>query len=321
MTKNENKTIVRIKYGSHLYGTETAASDTDYKGVFLPTKKQIFLGSIPKSYNNAKKKIRGQKNTAGDVDLEVYSLHYFIKLACEGQTVALDMLHAPRDMILESSDTWESIIANREKFYTKNLSAFVGYARKQAAKYGIRGSRLNAAQVLINLLLKCEQNEKLTTVWELLPVGEHMQFIENSINGIRQYQICGKIIQETQKVDYTLRIFKKFYLDYGHRAKEAARNKNIDWKAVSHALRAAYQVKQLLTENTIAFPLKEASFLKEVKQGNLRYVKEVAPKLELLMDEVEALSQKSKLPEKVDRIFWDSFIMGVIEREYANGSF
>ena len=86
--------IVKMKFGSHLYGTATPDSDLDYKGVFLPTKEQIYLGNIPKSNSHSTKQtsIEGVKNSNDDVDTEIYSLHYFIKLACEGQTVALDML-------------------------------------------------------------------------------------------------------------------------------------------------------------------------------------------------------------------------------------
>lgn len=76
-----------------------------------------------------------------DVDVEIYSLHYFIHLACQGETVALDMLHAPDEMIEVSSPLWEEIVKLRDRFYTKNLRAFIGYARRQAAKYGINGTR------------------------------------------------------------------------------------------------------------------------------------------------------------------------------------
>lgn len=311
---NNEQIIVKMLFGSHLYGTSTPDSDKDFKGIFLPSKEQIYLGKIPKSYNNAKKKAEGEKNTADDVDIEIYSLHYFIKLACEGQTVAIDMLHAPDDMIVEKSEIWDEIVKNREKFYTKNLKAFVGYARRQAAKYGVKGSRLNAAGEVLDILYNCHPYMKLKEIWNLLPVEEHCYMIEDNPQGIKQYQVCGKIIQETASVEYAIGILQKFYDNYGKRAKMAAENKGIDWKAISHALRAAYQIKQLLTENTITFPLKEADYLREVKQGKLHYMNEVAPKLEALMDEVEKLSEKSALPKKVDRKFWDNFIIDVIER-------
>ncbi len=101
--------IVKMIFGSHLYGTATSESDLDYKGIFLPSKEEILLGNIPKGYSYSTR-ATDAKNTADDTDVELYSLHYFIKLACEGQTVALDMLHAPDAMIMESSDIWTSIV-------------------------------------------------------------------------------------------------------------------------------------------------------------------------------------------------------------------
>ena len=306
--------IVKMKFGSHLYGTATPNSDLDYKGVFLPSKEEVLLNRVPKSYSNSTKKGNEERNTSDDIDTEIYSLHYFLKLACEGQTVALDMLHAPNEMIIEKSEIWNSIVRYREKFYTKNLKAFIGYARKQAAKYGIKGSRLNAVAEVVQFLKKLNPEQKLSVTWKELPLGEHLYFIEPNPQGIRQYQVCGKIFQETTRVSHILPILERFYSEYGKRAQQAAENKGIDWKAVSHALRAAYQTKQLLTENTITFPLKNAEFLKKVKVGILDYTTQVVPVLESLMDEIEDHSQKSSLPTKPDRKFWDKYLIFTLER-------
>ncbi|GAG63249.1 unnamed protein product [marine sediment metagenome] len=64
-----------------------------------------------------------------------------------------------------------------------------------------------------------------------------------------------------------------------------------------------------MTKGTITYPLKYASLLREIKAGELDYTAKVAPLLEEMMDEVETLSKESDLPEKVDREFWDQFIM------------
>jgi hypothetical protein len=304
--------IVKMKFGSHLYGTDTEASDVDYKGVFLPTRREVLLGRVPKcrSFSTGNDL---QKNTSGDVDEEIYSLHYFIKLACDGQTVAMDMLHAPEPMLLESSAVWDSIIAQRHRFYTKNLSAFVRYARRQASKYGIKGSRLNAASQVMALLSSQDPEERLRTVWDQLPRDEHCCDLGSDPNGMRQYQVCGKTFQESAAIGYVLPVLEKFYADYGHRAKLAAQNRNIDWKAISHALRAAIQTKEILLTGTLCFPLQEAPFLKKVKAGRLDYGREVAPVLEALMDEVENLIAESDLPSGVDTRYWDDFICRTLE--------
>lgn len=317
--------VVEMIFGSHLYGTNTENSDKDYKGVYLPSKKDILLNQIPKSLSFTTKSGCDNKNTCDDIDIEFYSLHYFIELACQGQTVAIDMLHAPQNCLLKTSGIWNKIVENRSKFYTRNLEAFVGYARTQAAKYGLKGSRLSDAKRVLDFLIEFDifsktignMEARLRDIWNDLPTGEHIHFLDpNPKSGLREYQICGRKFQETAKVSYVIPGIKKFYDEYGKRAKLAEANFGIDWKAVSHAIRAAYQIKSILMEGKIIFPLKESEFLKKVKNGDLHYIKEVSPILENLMEEIEELSKNSSLPEKVNRDFWNNFLIDVLENEY-----
>ncbi len=313
------KTIVKMIFGSHLYGTDTPESDQDFKGVFLPSKEQILLGKIPKSINESTKKGNQLKNTSEDIDVEMYSLHYFIHLACEGETVALDMLHAPFNMIVHKHSIWDDIVRNRHLFYTKNLRAFIGYARRQASKYGVKGSRLNDAQRVMDFLRQPvikEAHAKLLSHWNNLPTGEHIFKHPPNENGERMYEVCGRKIGEKVTLQYAYETVKRFVDNYGERARKAAANEGIDWKAVSHAFRAAYQVRQILTENSITFPPKEAKLLLEIKQGKLDYKSVVAPALDDLIDTVETLSEESNLPEKVDRKFWDKFIIQTLEMHH-----
>ncbi len=306
--------IVKMIFGSHLYGTSTSESDTDYKGVFLPCKEDILLGRIPKS-SHLSTGDDFSRNTNHDVDIEFYSLHYFIKLACQGQTVAMDMLHAPEAMILENSPIWQTIVNNRERFYSKNLKAFIRYARSQASKYGVKGSRLNAVNQVLALLKQYDGDLKMRVIWEQLPRIEHCYDVPPDPNGMRQYQVCGKSFQESATISYVVPILEKFASEYGHRANLAAQNKNVDWKAISHALRAAYQIKEILSRNTLTFPLTQAPFLKAVKLGRADFQTEAGPVLEALMDEIEKLCAQSRLPGKADTEFWDRFICSTLEKE------
>ena len=38
--------IMATRFGSHLYGTDTPASDTDIKGIFMPTKSEVLLAAM-----------------------------------------------------------------------------------------------------------------------------------------------------------------------------------------------------------------------------------------------------------------------------------
>ena len=315
------KTVVLIQFGSFLYGTNTSDSDRDYKGIYLPSKEDIYLGKIKKSITQNTKK-GAKKNTSNDVDIEMYSLHYFLKLACEGQTVAIDLLYAPDDMILETSDIWKKIVEERKRFITKNMQAFLGYALRQASKYGIKGSRLASAKSVLNFIDNYYANTqdiplnkyfKVKEVWNKLPKGEHIHTDQIDPNGNRIYQVCGKKVQETASLEYLYDVINRFYISYGERARQAERNENIDWKSVSHAIRAAYQLKSLYQKGFIIFPLPEANKIKDIKAGKLNYKTEVAPLLEELIEEVKEFAEKSDYPEKTNRKFWDNFIMEEVE--------
>jgi hypothetical protein len=306
----KSQILCYMRFGSHLYGTDGPDSDTDYKGVYMPRKEDLLLQAVPKSISYKPNKGEGVKNTKDDVDIEVYSLHYFLELAKKGETVAIDMLHAPLSWLNISSEVWADLHNNRSRFHTKNLKAFVGYARKQAAKYGIKGSRLNAARKVMDYLAPMLQGPddpgKLLHHWENLPTGEHIHrdmsaMIGDIMNNTRPgvYQVCGKQIQSTVKVQYAYDIVKKFYDQYGARAKQAADNKGIDWKAVSHALRAAYEVESILKTGDIEFPLKPAGFIKRVKDGKIHW-NLVQRVLEILMEDLEEDSEKSTLPDRVN---------------------
>lgn len=304
-----------MKFGSHLYGTSTKDSDTDIKGIALPTWRQVCLGRIPKHIEYSSTGAEYTKNKAGDVDTEIFSLHEFIKLALEGQTVALDMIHAPENMLFEKNNIWDSLQQNRDKFYTRKTTAFIGYAQKQAAKYGVKGSRLNDANAVINFLKTHHEETRLGELflYEInnFPQGEHIHFGENK-NGIKEVIVCGKTMQFTNKIGYCIPILENFVVKYGERARKAANDEGVDWKAISHALRAAYQIKELMLKNTITFPRPEADYLIAVKTGKLKYL-DVSQVLESLIDEVKELSPKSNLPEKPDIKFWENWLIDIIE--------
>lgn len=89
------RTIIRIQFGSHLYGTSTPTSDLDFKSVYVPNARSILLGKAKGSISVKRPKAEGEKNYAGEVDEEAYSLQRYLGLVSEGQTVALDVLFAP----------------------------------------------------------------------------------------------------------------------------------------------------------------------------------------------------------------------------------
>ena len=311
--KNSSDELVLVTlFGAKLYGTADQNSDTDIKGIFLPNLKSVLLNTVPKSIHFRSKKEDWRKNSPKDVDIELYSLPYFLKLACNGETVALDVLHTNENFILYTSEIWNQIMARRKKFYSKSLNAFVGYARKQAAKYGIKGSRLQICEELIKLL-KEHEDKTMSHIWGILPIGEHTSFV-NDIHGVKMYQICGKKFQEFVTTNYVVTVLETFYNEYGHRAKLAKENNGIDWKAISHAMRACFQLEEIYTTENLIFPLKQADYLKQIKFGELDYSTVVAPHLDEYIDRIELLSKESKYRKKVKRGYWEDFLVSTYKR-------
>jgi hypothetical protein len=312
-------TIVKMIFGSHLYGTDTPDSDRDYKGIFVPSLSEILRGRVPRTQSSFTKTDSTTKNTAKDVDDELYSLPYFLELACEGQTVAMDMLHAPYAALTTDSVhwIWAELVQYRSRFYTKNLSALVGYARRQAAKYGIKGSRLAAAKTVLQFFTTHPapfDDPRLIDVWDDLPAGEHLHKLEDLTPKI--YQVCGKKLQSTVRLSQYVPVLRAFVEEYGARAQAAERNEGVDWKAVSHAVRAGLQTKKILVDGGFEFPLSEANTLREIKQGRLPY-SAVAGLLEDLIDECEQLAAASTLPARVDRALWDAWLEETLRVYYT----
>src|SRR6185295_2002295 len=296
-----------MKFGSHLYETNTENSDTDYKGICLPSFRDLILQNVPKSINSITKKTSNAKNTPDDIDHEIYSIHYFLKLALKGETVAIDMLHAPEGWECTTSTAWESLKAEKEHFYTKNLRAYMGYVRVQAAKYGIKGSRLNAAETFNNFLKKhLDRNMKLI---ELFDDIEETEFVckriiaEASQDDKRAIVVLDKIFMVTTPIKYIIECLDKFIEDFGHRARLAKENKGVDFKAISHAFRAAYQLEEIYTTGNLVFPLKQAEFLLGIKEGKYHYANELASLLEYMVERIYKLAAESHYPEEADVSF------------------
>jgi predicted nucleotidyltransferase len=312
------KTVVRMKFGSHLYGTDTPASDMDYKGIFIPDGRDILLQQIKHTISTQRRKAQGEKNFAGEVDEEAYALHRFLQLAGEGQTVALDVLFASDDVILDRSPIWDALVENRGRLLTRKSAAFVGYCRTQANKYGIRGSRVNAAKAAVDMfaaILEGHGTQQKVGQWdwrlkEFVAAHPHSALVPMDSLGrepLMHFECCNRKVPYTVSVKDAHAIFSRIYEEYGHRARKAALNEGVDWKALSHAVRVARQAIELLDTHKIMFPLAYASHLIDIKLGRLAY-EPVAEEIEGLLEAVEQASERSTLPDAPDFAFIDDFV-------------
>lgn len=307
-------------FGSHLYGTSTPESDVDFKEIYVPHARDILTGNV-KEHMSKNTNNTSSKNTKDDVDHELYSLKYFFKLAADGETVALDMLHTPPSLVVKSDlpDVWKYIQDNRSRFYTTNMKSYLGYVRKQASKYGVKGSRL----AVLRQALK-RSNEwgqyfdngaviRLSHMKNVLPVGEFASWVEteNEKTGKQTfYNLLDRKFQDTLTNKEFNAILVKLEENYGERARKAEANEGIDWKALSHACRGGLQLLEIYKTGDLVYPLQDAPFILDVKLGKHTF-KTVQEFLEDIVDQVEQASEqaaKNGMQQKVDMSFWDDFL-------------
>jgi len=319
------KTIVRTLFGSHLYGTSTPDSDTDYKSVHLPRGRDVLLHKTKPVISIRTKIDNRAKNTAQDIDDESFTLHKYFDQLQEGDIVALDMLFATEKSLVLKTPEWEAIQAVRPRLLHRSPKGAIGYMKRQVAKYGVKGSRVattRAALGQLNAWIGTYGSQAKLSFFEddvrtFAAAHEH-----SSVIGIQQvdgsqlphWEVCDRKLPLTVSLKECQNVLTRLFENYGDRALRAEKNQGVDWKAVSHAVRAGYQTIELLNYGNITFPRPEADYILKVKRGLLDYT-DVQHELEWLLDGVEQASATSPLPESVDRDLMNSIVLDLYENQ------
>lgn len=311
-------------YGSHLYGTNTPASDLDIKRIVLPSLDDLIMC---KQVSNKVKKtntVKHTKNSAEDVDQEDIPLQVFIKDFAEGQTYALELafsidgMHAHQQFHLSDDTVVMSVLAQNNPFYklvkqlraeflTSNVKAMMGYVFNQANLYSFKGERLNCAREFEFLLYGAHEyykDDKITIgdvvsapIWrERLAKLEakypkYIRLDQYDIGGERMRPciiLLEKTFPFTNLLEHSIGVLRTIIDKYGSRA-DAASQDNVDWKATMHAVRIIDEGLELLEHKTITLPRPPADVVRllQIKRGELPIepIKdELVAKLERLKD-------------------------------------
>lgn len=322
------KTIVEIKFGSHLYGTSTPASDSDFKTVFIPPTREILLQKVIPVITTNRPKVEFEKNKSEDVDNEAFAFHRYLELLSQGQTVALDMLFAPEwAMLSDPSPIWTQLIENRRKLISKKSASFVGYCKTQANKYGIRGSRVHDIRLILEWfdevikkygktikINDIENVEQFLTRFIIANKMEHTKLVNiphhSQPNGVIHLECCNRKTPFFNNLKDSRDIYQRIMDNYGNRSLLAEKNEGVDWKALSHAIRVGQEAIELFETGWITFPLPNAKHILDIKMGNIPY-NEVASEIEKLLDQVEHAALKSTLQDEPDLDYLNQLVYNV----------
>ena len=319
------KILYLTKLGSHLYGTNNENSDTDYKGIYLPSKESLLLKQdqdfIKLDTNNT-----NQKNTSLDIDCHLDSLHKWLHLLEKGETSAIDTLFSmwSKDTIVyKFINTWSlfSFVDYVKNHYLKLITskphAFVGYCLSQVKKYNIKGERYKELVSFITFLktFNISNNNRIETLksWIQQHISDYkyIKYVEapapRGTPGNWLYlEILGRKYSPTVSIEYLLEACQKLEQGYGSRVT----NTEIDWKALSHAVRVILEIEELLTTSKIVFPLSQAPYIYSIKQGKEDFddvIQFITQKIEI----IDNLLEVTALPHSVDISFQKKTILSL----------
>lgn len=305
------KYVVKTVFGSHLYGTSTPDSDRDFKAVHVYSLSEIVLkqdkAHFDKNTNNK------SKNSKDDVDFESYELRHFINECLIGDTHCHNMIWTPEHLLVETSDVWKELIANREKLKTNKMGSYMGYCSNMAKKYALKSEKLEVLYAIVERLNSQNETKPKMKIGEFFLKNEELLTLEfvsaydkKIGNGSEKYfDIVSKSFPSSRPVCEVLKVVNDMIEGFGERVKKAVADGKIDLKSYYHAVRVVFELEQLLTEGILTFPNPRAEFLLKIRSGEFekKWVEH------FLCDEIERVcALPNNLPEP-DFKFWDDWIL------------
>lgn len=285
----------------------------DLRGIFMPSIQSIVLGKAKKSLHYS----TGQgdsKNSCEDMDLDLWSLeNWLLHLLPEGDTGALDLLFSPSNSscTLARSPILDPVFTHPLAFLNiSHNKSYIQYCYSQAKKYGIKGSRLGALRQVQKWLHAHMQDGKLDDILDELVASlsnDKYCFITNTREG-RALSLCGKIHLGTIRTKEFLQRVERDMAIYGKRAHEAEKNQGLDFKALSHAMRALDQMEELLLNGKIVYPLASRERLLKIKKGEIPW-KELEELILSRLAQIENLHDARSGSFPYDRDYVENFLL------------
>ena len=308
--------LVKMRFGSAIYGTELPNSDSDVKAIHMPDMYDFILRKPNKNFDSKISKANG-------IDFESFSLQQYVKLLCQGQTIALDMLFTPRNFWIEATSEWEYIVKNKEKFISKRIYPFVGYCRSQAATYSIKGTRIKEAKQALELMSKFYElcpNERVSYVFEdfkgLASKSKHIKITEKKSKSghIEEFiSVCEKEIPKNSTLKFAKGMLENLVNTYGKRTIQTETD-DYDTKALYHAFRVAHEAIELLETGKLIFPRPERKLLLKIRNKELSY-DSLQSMLDELLNRIDEAMISTELPDSPDLEFADNLIYWTYKAE------
>jgi len=262
--------ILKLRIGSHLYGTNTPTSDEDFSGVILPTENQLFgFERLEQIDESIKSKDKFGKNKKDAIDCVYYELRKFCKLAIDNNPNIIEQLFVNTDNLIFSNTYGQELLKYNYLFpYVGLKTKFLAYAFSQKHKMIIRSDNFysleNAYEYLTTNINKEDEDYRQKLLIEVLP--KNLPFFVLKGNNIQ----CGDL--NFQKHFMIRKVYKMIEdrLSKVTNRKELLLKHGYDCKFASHLIRLMVEGIELLKTGYLQFPLKDKELLLDIKMGKYK---------------------------------------------------
>ena len=263
-------------FGSVLYGTDIPErSDEDVRGIYLPAPCTDPLHAPGLHYSSA---AQGTRSTAGDTDCDLLPLdRWLLSDLPRGDTGALDLLYAPsRPSCLLFVEPALRPVFKTPRIFLNLCSgeACRDYAFRQGSRYGLAGTRTGALYRVWKALdsgafpLKAPLRGYAGKLAELAESPLHCTLLEDG--GLR---LAGSVDEGCVRLGVLRDRVRRRLQGHLSRVQAAMEGKNVDWKALSHAVRAIRQQEELLETGRLVFPLRDRAEILSIKKARCPFRK------------------------------------------------
>lgn len=127
----DENTILQTQVGSGLHGVTTGDDDRDEMGICIEPPAYV-IGNQKFEQYIFRTQPEGVRSGKGDLDLTVYSLRKWARLAAQGNPTVLLLLFVPDSEIVHINGYGRELMANADMFLSRQVAArFAGYLVSQ----------------------------------------------------------------------------------------------------------------------------------------------------------------------------------------------
>jgi predicted nucleotidyltransferase len=319
--KQDHKILYKVESGSQLYGTTTPESDVDYTTVFMPTAYDLF--SLQKRDfidNSTKSSAEDRRNTADDIDDQQHSLQRYVQLVLHGNPNLLEILFCKKPVFEDPIFT--PLKENAHRLISRKVyDSFTGFAISQRKKLEYKAKRFTQLQRTMEFFSAHYSESELADPKAVIEENEVQWLNEN----LTEYKGSKSDIQHFHKGLPLKTIYEKVqfeYENYGWRVKtDTFTSLGYDVKFGAHAIRLFHEGIELLTEQTLEFPITGQAYndIMSIRRGEVSL-----DDFYKLCDSYEEANRKAKetttLPDAPDWKWANNYLVETLEKYIVENS-